>query len=67
MTEAVPGYVYRRGQHGIYAEVYFPRRISAQGIIYTALELGFKEDVVKDYLVANVPTLLSEIKEYQQI
>ena len=67
MTEPRINYLYRRGQHGIFSEIYFPRRVAAQGTIFTALEEGHKEDIVKAYLNTHVEELLEELKEYQQI
>lgn len=67
MVEVPPGYVYHRGQHGIFAEIYFPRRSAAQGTIFTALQEGYKENTVKRYLEKNASELLEELKAYQQI
>jgi hypothetical protein len=57
----------RRGQRGIFVEVYFPRRVTAQGTIFKALEDGYKEENVKDYLLGNLPRLLQEFREAQQV
>ena len=57
----------QRGQSGIFAEVYFPRRIAAQGTIFTALEDGYQEVKVKEYLQLNVPALLQELQGYQYV
>ncbi len=67
MPESVTTYLYRRGQHGIFSEVYFPRRVAAQGTIFTALQEGHEESIVKEYLGIHAEKLLEEIKEYQQI
>lgn len=67
MPELVVTYVYRRGQHGIFSEVYFPRRVAAQGTIFTALQEGHEENIVKEYLKTHAEELLEEIKEYQQM
>lgn len=60
-------YVYRRGQHGIFSEVYFPRRVAAQGTVFSALQEGHEEGIVKEYLTVHAEELLEEIKEYQQM
>ena len=57
----------RRGQRGIFAEVYFPRRVAAQGTIFTALKEGYQEAWVKDYLRLNVPALLQELQDYRHL
>ena len=67
MPEPVTSYVYRRGQHGIFSEVYFPRRVAAQGTIFTTLQEGHEESIVKEYLSIHAEKLLEEIKEYQQM
>ncbi len=67
MSKPATTYVYHRGQRGIFAEIYFPRRIAAQGTIFTALEGGYKEEVVKTYLKDNIDELLEELRDYWQI
>ena len=57
----------RCGQRGIFVEVYFPRRVTAQGTIFSALELGYQEAEVKRYLKINLPRLLQEFREAQQV
>src|SRR3989344_5784025 len=54
----------QQSQRGIFAEVYFPKRISAQGVIFTALEEGYDEEVVKHYLRRNVDVLLQELPHH---
>lgn len=54
----------QQGQRGIFAEVYFPKRIAAQGTIFTALEEGHDEAKVKDYLQRNVDLLLQELPHH---
>ena len=67
MPEPVINYVYRRGQHGIFSEIYFPRRVAAQGTIFTTLQEGHEESIVKEYLRVHAEKLLEELKAYQQI
>jgi|GEM_PF-1601838 hypothetical protein len=57
----------QQGQRGIFAEVYFPKRIGAQGVIFTALEEGYDETKVKDYLQRNVDVLLKELPHHLQV
>ena len=57
----------QRGQSGIFAEVYFPRRIAVQGTIFGALEDGYQEVKVKKYLQKIADILLQELQGYQYI
>ncbi len=57
----------RRGQRGIFQEVYLPRRVVAQGTIFDALEVGHNEAEVKRYLQDNADVLLQELKDYRHI
>ncbi len=45
MEEKVPEYVFMRGQRGIFAEVYFPKRVTYQSAIFVALQEGLIDDV----------------------
>lgn len=66
MSETALTYL-QGGQRGVFAEVYFPRRVAAQGTIFTALSEGHKEAEVKDYLQANVDVLLQELPQHLQV
>lgn len=55
------------GQRGVFAEVYFPRRVAAQGTIFNALERGHNEAWVKRYLAINVDVLLQELPQHLQV
>ena len=57
----------QRGQSGIFAEVYFPRRIAAQGTIFGVLEDGYQEVKVKKYLQKIADVLLQELQGYQHL
>ena len=59
-----PLYLFTRGARGIFAEVYFPKKIGYQGIIFTALEEGYTESIVKKYLDDNVEDLLTELADF---
>ena len=59
-----PTYVFFRGERGVFAEVYFPKKVAFQGTIFTALEEGHEEENVKIYLKKKVNTLLKELAEY---
>jgi len=67
MPEPATTYAYQRGERGIFAEIYFPRRVAAQGTIFKALQEGYSEDIVKTYLEHNVEALLEELRDYRQI
>lgn len=57
----------QRGQRGIFAEVYFPRRVAAQGTIFTALQDGYSEAEVKNYLQRNAWFLLQELQDFRPL
>lgn len=57
----------QRGQRGIFSEVYFPRRIVAQGTIFGALEKGVHELVVKTYLKGWSKVLVQELSEHRHL
>jgi hypothetical protein len=54
----------RRGQRGIFTEIYFPQRVAAQGTIFTALQEGYHGEVVKTYLVDHIDYLIEELQEH---
>lgn len=56
----------QRGQRGVFSEIYFPRRVVAQGTIFDALENGFHESRVKEYLKGNTKALLGELLAHRQ-
>lgn len=60
-------YVYDRGERGIFAEIYFPRRVAAQGTIFNALKDGYQENVVRTYLEQNIEKLFDELHEYRHV
>ena len=60
-------YVFTRGQRGIFAEVYFPKKVAYQPEIFRALKNGLKEADVKNYLRTNLFAIRSEMKDYLQI
>lgn len=64
MTEPVPGYVFARGERGIFVEIYFPRKSAYQGAIFNALRLGYGLDFVREYLSENVKRILEELHAY---
>ncbi|MDO8486150.1 MAG: hypothetical protein Q7S77_00400 [Candidatus Staskawiczbacteria bacterium] len=67
MPEEIALTYLQQGQRGIFAEVYFPRRIAAQGTIFTALEEGYDEAIVKRYLENNVDSLLQELPQHLEV
>jgi hypothetical protein len=67
MTEETALTYLQQGQRGIFAEVYFPRRVGAQGTIFTALEEGYDAAKVKEYLQSNVHLLLQEMPHHLRV
>ena len=67
MAEPAKTYVHLSGQRGIFCEVYFPRRVTAQGTIFTALEEGYNEGYVKKYLTRHVKKIFQEMEDYRHI
>ncbi|TSC79642.1 MAG: hypothetical protein G01um101425_573 [Candidatus Peregrinibacteria bacterium Gr01-1014_25] len=57
-------YQFTRSERGIFTEIYFPKRAAYYGAIFGALEKGYSEDEVKDYLHRNAEALLEELREY---
>lgn len=57
----------QRSQRGIFAEVYFPRRVATQGTIFNALEEGYSEAKVKKYLEGHVGVLLQELQYFHHL
>jgi hypothetical protein len=60
-------YIFTRGQRGIFAEIYFPKRITYQGEIFRAIEEGIRENEVKDYLTRNISGILLELVDYPDL
>ena len=61
---AVPTYLFSRGERGVFAEVYFPKKVELQGTIFRALEKGYKEKTVKASLKRNLSALLADLADY---
>ena len=66
MAEPSP-YVFMRGERGIFAEVYFPKKVAYQPEIFQALNEGLEEDNVKNYLSLNLLAIREEMSDYQHI
>lgn len=64
MTRRDPRYIATRGQHGVFVEIYFPKRVAYQGVIYNTLREGFDELMVKDYLNVHMHQILDDTEEY---
>lgn len=60
-------YVFRRGERGIFAEVYFPKKVVHQGEIFRALREGLEESTTKDYLEQYVIEILQELSAYSEL
>jgi len=52
---------------GIFTEIYCPRRVAAQGTIFTALQEGYQGDNVKMYLKGCIGELIQELSEHWHI
>ncbi|OGZ53675.1 MAG: hypothetical protein A3B25_01360 [Candidatus Ryanbacteria bacterium RIFCSPLOWO2_01_FULL_48_26] len=59
-----PAYLFGRSERGFFAEVYFPKKVAYQGTIFRALEDGYNEKIVKQYLIERIEILLTELPEY---
>lgn len=62
-----PIYLFTRGEGVIPAEVYFPKKVEYQGIIYKSLHDGYDQQNVKDYLQLHTASLLIELAEYAHL
>lgn len=60
-------YAFARGDRGIFAEIYFPKKVEHQGTIFNALRDGYGENNVKIYLRRNVESLLEELRDYEEL
>lgn len=67
MAEPTKTYVHLSGQRGIFCEVYFPRRVVAQGTIFTALKEGHHESYVKKYLTRHITKIFQEMEDYRHV
>lgn len=67
MNEATPPYIFFRGQRGIFAEVYFPKKVIYQSEVFTALQEGFLEETVKKYFERNISGIIQEMGDYPQL
>ena len=66
MSETALTYL-KRGERGIFIEVYFPRRVAVQGTIFDALEDGHNEEIVKEYIQRNVDALMQELPRHLRV
>src|SRR3989344_2485396 len=64
MAENEPTYLFTRGERGIFAEIYFPRRAAHQGAIFDALRFGRSATEVRTYLRGNLNAVLRELRDY---
>lgn len=60
-------YILTRSERPASAEIYLPKRIAYQGIIFKSLEKGLEGECVKEYLKDNAKNLLVELKGYPDI
>ena len=67
MPEQKDIYLLSRGERGVFAEIYFPKKGVYQGTIFDALKDGLDEEKVKIYLQESVPALLEELKDYYNL
>lgn len=61
---AEPTYKFTRGERGVFAEVYFPKKVEFQGTIFNALKEGYNEETVKGKLKQAAEALLTELADY---
>jgi hypothetical protein len=61
---ADPKYVFSRGERGVFAEIYFPKKAEFQGTIFRALQDGYKEATVKTSLERNLSALVADFADY---
>lgn len=57
-------YITTQGAHGVFVEIYFPKRAAYQGAIYDALRYGVSEEYVKRYLKKNQTAILRSTERY---
>lgn len=67
MAEPQPIYLFTRGEGVILAEVYFPKKVEYQSIIFDSLKDGYQEQDVKRYLHDNAESLLIELAGYANL
>lgn len=66
IVEASP-YVFMRGERGIFAEVYFPKKAVYQPEVFQALNEGLMGSTVKSYLSLNLFAIRDEMKDYLHV
>ncbi len=67
MAKSETLYLFTPGERGIFAEVYFPKKVVFQGRIFDSLEKGHNESRVKKYLRDNIEDLLVELARYHNL
>ena len=67
MQQITAPYVFTRRQRGIFAEIYFPKRVVYQRAIFRALNSGLHEDRVKRYFRRHINSLLLELADYPNL
>lgn len=60
-------YVFSRGERGISAEIFFPKKVIHQGTVFDALRKGLSEEATKASLVGKAQELLEELKDYKSL
>src|SRR3989344_3840203 len=61
---ANPIYLYTPAHRSLLVEVYFPKKVAYQGTIFTALEEGYNENIVKRELRDSTRELIAEFAAY---
>lgn len=58
-------YLFSRGERGISAEIFFPKKVIHQGAVYDALRDGLKAETTKASLRTKASELFEELKYYK--
>jgi len=67
VAEVPPSYAFTRGERALFVEIYFSRKSAYQGPIFTALQEGLNEDMVKGYFRDQIADLLTELEGYPHL
>lgn len=67
MPERETVYVFNPSDHGIFAEIYFPRKTAHQGTIFNALRDGYDAEIVKKHLNDNIKNIIRELEGYPRL
>lgn len=60
-------YVFNPSSHGIFCEIYFPKKTAHQGTIFKALREGYDARIVRKYLKDNITEIMYELEAYPRL